>query len=186
MPTAPFEAARKWFETVILAFSRLLVKTLSSSIQHQCFEQKLIKSYIFSPFFFQTKFYHFFHIYFLLPLPSKPSQAVKQCIKQVEHLKTNFFMVQLKIFELQREKTGLRDFRPGPTQTGLCSHIYKQDRSFKFRISEEEKLYYPCSGNKGADQLRSYCKADMRLCFRIGKNPVFLRCCSFQNTSVIR
>ena len=24
--------------------------------------------------------------------------------------------------ELRREKTGLRDFRPGPTQTGLGSH----------------------------------------------------------------
>ena len=24
--------------------------------------------------------------------------------------------------EPRREKTGLRDFQPGPTQTGLCSH----------------------------------------------------------------
>ena len=49
----------------------------------------------------------------------------------------------------------------------------KQARNLKFRIKEEEGLYYPCSENKGADQLRSYCKADLRLCFRIGKNPVF-------------
>ena len=41
--------------------------------------------------------------------------------------------------------------------------------SLKFRI-EEEELYYPRSENKGADQLRSYCEADLRLCFRIGKN----------------
>ena len=34
---------------------------------------------------------------------------------------------------------------------------------------EEEGLYYLCSGNKGADQLRSYCEADLRLCFRICK-----------------
>ena len=34
-------------------------------------------------------------------------------------------------------------------------------------------MYYPCSENKGADQLRSYCEADLRLCFRIGKNPFF-------------
>ena len=34
-------------------------------------------------------------------------------------------------------------------------------------------MYYPCGENKGADQLRSYCEADLRLCFRIGKNPVF-------------
>ena len=41
---------------------------------------------------------------------------------------------------------------------------------------EEEKLYYPNSENKGADQLRSYCEADLRLCFRIGKSPVFSIC----------
>ena len=29
-------------------------------------------------------------------------------------------------------------------------------------------MYYPSSENKGADQLRSYCEADLRLCFRIG------------------
>ena len=33
-------------------------------------------------------------------------------------------------------------------------------------------MYYPCSENKGADQLRSYCEADLLLCFRIGKKPV--------------
>ena len=27
------------------------------------------------------------------------------------------------IYEPRREKTGLRGFRPGPTQTGLYSHI---------------------------------------------------------------
>ena len=41
-------------------------------------------------------------------------------------------------------------------------------------------MYYPCSENKGADQLRSYCEADLRLCFRIGNNPVFSRCGSNQ------
>ena len=51
----------------------------------------------------------------------------------------------------------------------------KQVRSLKFQILEEEKLYYPCSENKGADQLRSYCEADLRLCFRITNNPVFSR-----------
>ena len=32
-----------------------------------------------------------------------------------------------------------------------------------------KKRNYPCSENKGADQLRSYCAADLRLCFRICK-----------------
>ena len=34
-------------------------------------------------------------------------------------------------------------------------------------------MYSPCSENKGADQWRSYCTADLRLCFRIGNHPVF-------------
>ena len=37
-------------------------------------------------------------------------------------------------------------------------------------------MYYPCSENKGADQLRGYREADLRLCFRIGKIPVFSQC----------
>ena len=28
-------------------------------------------------------------------------------------------------------------------------------------------MYYPCSENKDADQLRGYREADLRLCFRI-------------------
>ena len=49
----------------------------------------------------------------------------------------------------------------------------KKSRSLKFPIFEEGELYYPCSENKGADQLCSYCTADLCLCFRIGKNPLF-------------
>ena len=37
-------------------------------------------------------------------------------------------------------------------------------------------MYYPCSENKGPDQLRGYREADLRLCFRICKKPVFSRC----------
>ena len=36
-------------------------------------------------------------------------------------------------------------------------------------------MYCLCSKNKGADQLRGYCEADLRLCFRICKKPVFSR-----------
>ena len=42
-------------------------------------------------------------------------------------------------------------------------------------------MYYPCSKNKGADQRRSYWEAYLRLCFRIGINPVFSRCGSIDN-----
>ena len=46
-------------------------------------------------------------------------------------------------------------------------------RGLKFRIQKVEGLYYPCSKNQGADQLRGYREVDLRLCFRICKNPVF-------------
>ena len=36
-------------------------------------------------------------------------------------------------------------------------------------------MYYLCSENKGADQLRGYREADLRLCFRICEKPVFSR-----------
>ena len=48
-------------------------------------------------------------------------------------------------------------------------------RGLKFRIKEVEGLCFPCSENKGADQLRGYHEADLRLCFRICKKPVFSR-----------
>ena len=43
-------------------------------------------------------------------------------------------------------------------------------------------MYYPCSENKGADQLRGYREADLRLSFRICKKPVFSRRGSFNRT----
>ena len=58
-------------------------------------------------------------------------------------------------------------FRPGPTQTGLYSH-----RRW-LEAANVEELYYPCGENKGADQLRSYCEADLRLCFRLCRLLVF-------------
>ena len=54
-------------------------------------------------------------------------------------------------------------FRQGPTQI----QSQKLARSLKFRMKEEEGLNYPCSENKGADQLRGYREAGLRLCFRI-------------------
>ena len=35
-------------------------------------------------------------------------------------------------------------------------------------------MYYPCSENKGPDQLHSYCEADLRICFLICKTLGFL------------
>ena len=38
---------------------------------------------------------------------------------------------------------------------------------WRLEISDVEGLYYPSGENKGADQLRGYREADLRLCFRI-------------------
>ena len=46
-------------------------------------------------------------------------------------------------------------------------------------MQEVEGLYYPCSENKGADQLRVYREADPHRCFRICKKLVFSRRGSF-------
>ena len=46
-------------------------------------------------------------------------------------------------------------------------------------LEKTEELYYPFSENKGVDQLRSYCEADLRLCFRICKMFVFSCCGSY-------
>ena len=49
----------------------------------------------------------------------------------------------------------------------------KMARGLKFRIKKVEGMFYLCSENKGADRLRGYREADLRLCFRICKKPVF-------------
>ena len=63
----------------------------------------------------------------------------------------------------------LRMWFPKGSDTNLAVQSQKQARSLKFRIKEEEEVYYPCSENKGSDQLRGYREADLCLClcFRI-------------------
>ena len=39
------------------------------------------------------------------------------------------------------------------------------------------ELYYLCSENKGTDQLRSYCAADLHLCSHICKKQVLIYSC---------
>ena len=58
-----------------------------------------------------------------------------------------------------------------PHKSGCQSK--KMARCLNLWIHEGEGLCYPCSENKGADQLRGYREADLRLCFRICKKPVF-------------
>ena len=57
---------------------------------------------------------------------------------------------------------------PNRSDTNQAVQAKKMAKSWKCWILKVEELYYPCSENKGADQLRSYCKADLHL-FRICK-----------------
>ena len=59
-----------------------------------------------------------------------------------------------------------------PTRSYTNRSVQPQEmaRSLKVRIYEVEGFYYPCSENKGADQLRGYREADLHLCFHICKN----------------
>ena len=58
-------------------------------------------------------------------------------------------------------------------KTSVGCHIDFTILLSMLKVKNEEGLYYPCSINKGADQLRSYCEADLRLCFRLCRLLVF-------------
>ena len=64
---------------------------------------------------------------------------------------------------------------PTRSDTNQAVQLQKMARGLKFRIKKKDGLYYLCCGNKGADQLRGYREADLRLCFCICKMLVFLR-----------
>ena len=80
-------------------------------------------------------------------------------------------IVKVSILEPRREKPGF----PNRSDTNRAAQLVNMFRGLKFWIYEVEGLYYPCSEKKDADQLRGYREADLRLCFRICKNPVFSR-----------
>ena len=53
------------------------------------------------------------------------------------------------------------------SDTNQAVQLQKMATGLKFRIFKVEGLHYLCSENKGADQLRSYCAADLRLSYGI-------------------
>ena len=65
---------------------------------------------------------------------------------------------------------------PTRSHTNRSVQSQKIARSSKFQIKEVEGLYYMCSENKGADQLRGYREADQRLCFRYTYSTAKLIC----------
>ena len=62
---------------------------------------------------------------------------------------------------------------PTRSDTNQAVQLQKIARGWKFQIYKVEGLYYLCSENKGADQLRGYREADLRLCYRKCKTLVF-------------
>ena len=64
---------------------------------------------------------------------------------------------------------------PNRSDTNRAIQSQKMVRGRKFWILVEEELYYPSSENKGADQLRGYREADLRLCFRLCRLLLFPR-----------
>ena len=52
------------------------------------------------------------------------------------------------------------------SDTNQAVQLLEIARGWKFCIQEVERLYYPSSENKDADQLRGNREADQRLCFR--------------------
>ena len=54
---------------------------------------------------------------------------------------------------------------PNRSDTNQAVQSQKQARDLKFWLEVEEELYNPSSENKGADQLRGYREADLRLVF---------------------
>ena len=85
--------------------------------------------------------------------------------------RNTYALLQSVIIEPVREKTNNLGSYPAQHKPACTKKIA---RSLKFRMEEEEGLYYPCSENKGADQLRGSREADLRLCFRPSILFVFL------------
>ena len=67
-------------------------------------------------------------------------------VKYIHFQKRNYSSI---IIEPRREKTGLRGFRPGPTQTGLykhrkeleaCNFGFKKKRKYTIRVAKTKAL----------------------------------------------
>ena len=79
-----------------------------------------------------------------------------------------FYLVKT-LHEPRREKTYLRGFRPGPTQTGLYNNR-KWLENLTFLVKIVEGLFFLCSERKGLGNH----PANLCLCFRIFKHTGFL------------
>ena len=56
---------------------------------------------------------------------------------------------------------------PTRSDTNQAVQLPKMAKGLKFRREKCRGMYYLCNENKGADQIRCYREADLRLCFCI-------------------
>ena len=82
------------------------------------------------------------------------------------------FITQRLVFGPRCEQTS--SGFPTRSEKNRAAQQQKMVRDSKFRILKVERLYYLCGESKDADQLRSYCAADLRLCFAYAKKNDFL------------
>ena len=68
---------------------------------------------------------------------------------------------------------------PTWSDTNQAVQLQKMARGLKFWIKKVKGLDCVCSEKQGADQLRGYREANLRLCFRICQTLVFSRRVSF-------
>ena len=92
---------------------------------------------------------------------------------EIPPFRKELFTRKFTLIEPRCDKNPSSGF-PTRFDTNRAVQPQKKARGLEFRLWKVEGLYYPSSENKGADQLRSYCAADLRLCFRICKKAGFL------------
>ena len=99
------------------------------------------------------------------------------CIRMLKALGTNYVQACLSpIWSETHMSCVMRKstfWFPFWSDTNKAVQPQKMARCLKFRIKKVEGLYYLCSENKDADQLRGYREADLRLCVRICNMLVF-------------
>ena len=105
-------------------------------------------------------------------------RASNCCLYKNTYVKRMYFIVDTWASLWENRSSGF----PTRSDTNRSVQPQKMARGLKFRIYVVQGSYYTYSENKGADQLRSYCATDMRLCFRICKKPVFSQQGSHENS----
>ena len=83
-----------------------------------------------------------------------------------------------RVVSLSKDTFNPRKVLGIPRKLWLCPDMTEKLFTGTLRLIKTKNQNYLYSENKDADQLCGYHEADLRLCFRILKKPVFSRCSS--------